>query len=158
MPGGGSIDRGVIRRVEADQHAGAGQSRQPGQRAGQDLGADLGTAAAAAHRVIALHRRIGCWYMRIQRRSIQSFQRHTSPAGHRDPVAPGHRASVAEAEDGQRARAAAARVAALWPRGGAAQVGGQRRAGAHRPDAGFRPRIAVLDRRAVAGGEHEADG
>ena len=83
--------RRIVGRVEADDHIVAARRRKPRQRARQRSGADLRRAAAAAHASIspageaapplALRMRAimrsTSWYIRIQRRSIQSFSVHS---------------------------------------------------------------------------------
>ena len=119
--------RRIVRRVEADQHVGAGQARQIRQRAGQHLGTDLGAAAAAAHRVLApAIGAIGCWYIRIQRRSIQSFQRHTARPATAKPLRQATARPSPRPEDRQRVRLRPPAAQCLAA-GGAAQVRGQRR-------------------------------
>ena len=122
----------------------------------QQLAADLGAAAAAAHRLLALHRgSSGMSLVHAHPAPVDPvLPTPNRPTGHRDSVAPRQRTSVAEADDGQcfRLWVPAAR---LPPSCGTPKVRCQRGAGADCPDAGFRPWVG-LDRGTVAGGEDGA--
>ena len=147
--------RGVVRVVEGDQDVGARRAGEAGQRQMQGLRADLGAAAAAAHRVGGV----------LRHRLHPAVHAHPAPvdavlpapdqgAFHGDPVAPGDGAAVAETEDHQRLRLRM--PAPQWPAAcGTPQVGGERRPGAHRPHSRLGPR-RTRDAGAVSGGEHEA--
>ena len=159
-------DGRVVRGVEADQHVLAHAGAQPVERAAQRLGAELGAAAAAAHRVdlrgadrsgqrarhrVSRHR---------ERLRIALDEAPVDPvlpaphpvAGDREAPARCNRVRAAGADETQRL---ALRPEALEPateqRG--AEVRGEPRPLAHRVNACLRTRIRI-DVRDVAGGEH----
>ena len=95
MPGGEQHDGGIVGRVQSDEHIVTGQARQTGKCTGQHLGADLGAAAAAAHRVFALHRRHRALVHPHPAPVYPVLPAPDWPAGDRHAVPPGQCASVA---------------------------------------------------------------
>ena len=148
----------IVWCIQPNQHVGTRQARQTSQRARQHLRPDLRAAAAAAHRTVLSLGSRPPWRHRLLVHPHPAPIDPVLPApdsapGNGHAIPPGQRAPIAQPHDRQRLRLRPPPPQRLTARR-SPQVLRQRRTRAHRPDAGFRPWVA-LDRSTVTGGEHK---